>query len=360
MAGRTGRSLGSRVVRATALERRAASVPAVMPLERRTADAVPAATRDAPRATVVEIPARAPHAPPAGSSAAAGGPPAALAHERSAASADAESIRRDLASSWGEVGSTWGFPPATARVHGYLLAHRRPLAEREIRLAVGLSHRAASLALAEAVAWGLVERVPEPRRAGSRGPAGAAWMAIGDHWRWFGRVVEERRLREGDPAVAALERASSAARVAADGRPDDPELADLRDWLDDFLAFVRLFDRMAALVARVPPRDLERAMRARRAGARRHGAADARPARSAAGRRRPAAPGRIGPTASLRRVTGRAALRRRASSAGGMRQVPGSARGACLLSRPRERPAARPETAPARARRRSSRASAGP
>ena len=178
-----------------------------------------------------------------------------------AASADAEHIRRHLATAWGDVGSAWGFPPATARVHGYLLASRRPLTEREIRLALGLSHRAASLALAEVVAWGLAERVPEPRRAGSRGPAGAAWVAIGDHWRWFGRVVEQRRLRQADPAVAAIERASSAARVAADGRPDDPELADLRVWLDDVLAFVRLFDRMAALVARVPPRNLERAMR---------------------------------------------------------------------------------------------------
>ncbi len=177
------------------------------------------------------------------------------------ASADAEHIRRLIATAWGDVGSTWGFPPATARVHGYLLASRRPLTEREIRLALGLSHRAASLALAEVAAWGLVERVPEPRRAGSRGPAGAAWAAIDDHWRWFGRVVEQRRLRQGGPAVAAIEGASSAARAAADGRPDDPDLGDLRMWLDDVLAFVRLVDRMAALMARVPPRDLERAMR---------------------------------------------------------------------------------------------------
>ena len=173
----------------------------------------------------------------------------------------AESIRRELAIAWGELGSAWGVTPATARVHGYLLGHRRALTEREIRLALGLSHRATSLALAESVAWGLVERAPGPRRAGTRGPAGAAWVAIDDHWRWFGRVVEQRRLREGDPAVAAIERTLAAARAAADERPDDPELGDLRDWLSDCLAFVRLLDRAAALLARVPPRDLERATR---------------------------------------------------------------------------------------------------
>ncbi len=261
VARRTGRSTGSRVVHARTLELR-------------VADAVPATAGDVSRATVVEHPVPPTDAsltgtsPAAGAPPAAGGPPAAvpgrlpaLAYERSNASGEADSIRRDLATAWGEVGSTWGFAPATARVHGYLLAHRRPLTEREIRLALGLSHRATSLALAESVAWGLVERVPEPRRAGSRGPAGAAWAAAGDHWRWFGRVVEQRRLREGDPAVTAIQRASTAARLAADGRTTDPELADLRDWLADFLEFVRLFDRVAALVAQVPPRDLERAMR---------------------------------------------------------------------------------------------------
>jgi DNA-binding transcriptional regulator GbsR (MarR family) len=146
-------------------------------------------------------------------------------------------------------------------VHGYLLAHRRPLAEREIRMALGLSHRATSLALAESTAWGLVERVPAARRVGRRGPAGAAWVAVGDHWRWFGRVVDQRRRREGDPAVAEIERASTAAREVARRSPEDGDLAELRDWLADLLAFVRLVDRAAALVARVPPADLERAIR---------------------------------------------------------------------------------------------------
>ena len=177
-----------------------------------------------------------------------------------ATSVAAEVIRRGLALAWGEVGSSWGVPPATARVHGYLLAHRRPLSEREIRLALGLSHRATSLALAESASWGLIERVPEARRTGRRGPAGAAWVAVGDHWRWFGRVVEQRRMREGDPAVAAIARAAAEAGDACRRAPDDPELADLSAWLEGFLGFVRLFDRAAALVARVPPADLERAM----------------------------------------------------------------------------------------------------
>jgi DNA-binding transcriptional regulator GbsR (MarR family) len=159
------------------------------------------------------------------------------------------------------MGAAWGVAPAIARVHGYLLSTRAPLTEREVREALGLSHRAASLALTEAEAWGLVERVSEPRRVGRRGPAGVAYVAIGDHWRWFGRVVAQRKLREGDPIVEHLGQAVEAAKRAADDHPDDAELAALRDWLISFFDFVRLFLRVVGIVPQLDPRELERAMR---------------------------------------------------------------------------------------------------
>ena len=173
----------------------------------------------------------------------------------------AESIRLDLAEAWGEMGAAWGVTPAIARVQAYLMARQEPLTEREVREALGLSHRAASLALAEAEAWGIVERVPEPRRVGRRGPAGVAYLAVGDHWQWFGRVIAERKVREGDPIVAVLEAKAQEASDAADEHPEDAELASLRDWLAAFLVFVRLFDRAVGLVPQLEPRELERALR---------------------------------------------------------------------------------------------------
>jgi DNA-binding transcriptional regulator GbsR (MarR family) len=177
------------------------------------------------------------------------------------ASPAAEAIRLRLADAWGEMGAAWGVAPAIARVHAYLMARQAPLTEREVREALGLSHRAASLALAEAEAWGLVERVAEPRRVGRRGPAGAAYQAVGDHWRWFGRVVAERKVREGDPIINVLERTSREAATASAANPADRDLARLRDWLATFLVFVRLFDRAVGLVPRLEPRELERALR---------------------------------------------------------------------------------------------------
>ena len=172
----------------------------------------------------------------------------------------AESIRLELAEAWGEMGAAWGVTPAIARVQAYLMARQAPLTEREVREALGLSHRAASLALAEAESWGIVERVPEPRRVGRRGPAGVAYLAVGDHFQWFGRVIAERKVREGDPIVAVLEKKAKEAAAAAAANPDDEELAQLQDWLASFVVFVRLFDRAVGLIPQLEPREMERAL----------------------------------------------------------------------------------------------------
>ncbi len=170
----------------------------------------------------------------------------------------AEAIRLELADAWGAMGASWGVAPAIARVHAYLMARGEPLTEREVREALGLSHRAASLALDSAVGWGVVEKVPEPRRVGRRGPAGTAYLAVGDHFRWFSRVIAHRKRLEGDPIIAVLENTLRDAEVAARSHPDDPELRTLRDWLGTFLGFVRVFDRAVGLVPVVEPAELER------------------------------------------------------------------------------------------------------
>ena len=188
--------------------------------------------------------------------AAGGGPPPS----DDPAGKTAEAIRIELSEAWGDMGAAWGVTPAIARVQAYLMARQEPLTEREVREALGLSHRAASLALAEAESWGIVERVPEPRRVGRRGPAGAAYLAVGDHWQWFGRVIAERKVREGDPILAVLEEKEREAAAALEARPGDAELAALREWLSAFLVFVRLFDRAVGLVPQLDPRELERSL----------------------------------------------------------------------------------------------------
>jgi DNA-binding transcriptional regulator GbsR (MarR family) len=173
-------------------------------------------------------------------------------------SPSAEAIRLAFADAWGEMGAAWGVPPSVARVHGYILAHPGPLTEREVREALGLSHRAASLALAECEDWGLIERIPDPIRMGRRGPSAAAYVKVGDHWVWFQRIAEQRKQRETDPVLPLIEQAMARADAVAAEMPGDAEVAALRSWLEDFHGFVRLFDRAVGVVARAESSEIAR------------------------------------------------------------------------------------------------------
>lgn len=158
---------------------------------------------------------------------------------------DVEAIRRRFASAWGQMGAAWGVPPSTAAVQGYLLVHGGPVTDKELQDALGLSHRAIRLALEDCEDWGIVRRASEPRRTGRRGPAGRAWLALEDHWEWFRRVIEARKVREGDPVIAILEQCLVEARRA----PVGDEATDLRRRLESLLAFVHQFDHaLSALI----------------------------------------------------------------------------------------------------------------
>ena len=183
------------------------------------------------------------------------------ARAATAGTSAAESLRLQFADAWGDMSASWGVAPAIGRVHAYLLVRGVPLTEREVREALGLSHRAASLALTDAEAWGIVERVSEPRRVGRRGPAGTAYLAVGDHWQWFTSVIAGRKLREGDPIVEVIEQTTLAAGQGAAANPQDRELVALHEWLTAFSGFVRLFDRAVGLIPKLEPRELERGMR---------------------------------------------------------------------------------------------------
>jgi DNA-binding transcriptional regulator GbsR (MarR family) len=169
----------------------------------------------------------------------------------------AERLRRSFATAWGDIGAAWGIAPSTATVQGYLLVSDGPLSEPEVRRALGMSHRAASLALAQCEEWGLIERATAPRRSGQRGPAAAAWTVVGDHWEWFRRVAAARKQRETDPVLPVIARCAEEAKGAATDAGADPELTRLGERLDSLLAFVQRFDRGVEVFVKGDARAIE-------------------------------------------------------------------------------------------------------
>jgi DNA-binding transcriptional regulator GbsR (MarR family) len=167
-------------------------------------------------------------------------------------------VRVAFADIWGDMGPAWNVTPSVARVHGYLLIAGGMLTERDVREALGLSHRAASLALAELEDWRLVERVDDGRREGRPGPPAVAWRVVGDRWRWFQRVADERRAREADPLQPRLVECIELADQVLESRPDDREARRLRDWLDEIAGFVTLFDRALRTLSRAETDEIAR------------------------------------------------------------------------------------------------------
>ena len=170
----------------------------------------------------------------------------------------AEEIRRSFATAWGAIGAAWGVAPSTAAVQGYLLVSDGPLTEPEVRRALGMSHRAASLALVQCEEWGLIERADAPRRSGQRGPAAVAWTVVGDNWEWFRRVAAARKQRETDPVLPVIVRCTEQARDAATRAGGDDELFRLGDRLASLLDFVRQFDRGVEFFVRGDARAIEK------------------------------------------------------------------------------------------------------
>ncbi len=146
--------------------------------------------------------------------------------------------------------------PSTAAVQGYLLVSEGPLSEPEVRRALNMSHRAASLALAQCEEWGLIERSASSRRSGQRGPAAVAWMVVDDHWEWFRRVASARKERETDPVLPVIVRCTDQARTAAE-LDADPELTRLSERFAALLDFVRRFDRGVETFVRGDARSIE-------------------------------------------------------------------------------------------------------
>lgn len=169
-----------------------------------------------------------------------------------------EDVRVAFADIWGDMGPAWNVTPSVARVHGYLLIWGSLLTERDVREALGLSHRAASLALTELEDWGLIERVEETRREARPGPPAVAWRVVGDRWRWFQRVAEERRAREADPLQPRLTTCIELADQVVASSPDDLEAQHVRAWLAEIQGFVTLFERALRTLSRADTGEIAR------------------------------------------------------------------------------------------------------
>ena len=100
---------------------------------------------------------------------------------------------------WGEMASCWGINKTMARVHALLIASDAALSTDEIMEELAISRGNANMNLRALVDWGLVKRV-------SVGSERKEYFgAEKDAWNMCCRIARERKKREVEPVIGALQ-----------------------------------------------------------------------------------------------------------------------------------------------------------
>jgi DNA-binding transcriptional regulator GbsR (MarR family) len=145
-----------------------------------------------------------------------------------------DDLRTEFIAFWSQMAGFWGIPPATARVHAWLLAQPEPRDAEAIADGLRMSRGGVSIALRELREWGLVL---EDRPSGERR---STFRPEADAERLVRAVVQNRRRREWTPI---LERVDSWLPRLAGER--GTEAAALRDRMERLGGLVRLADGLA-------------------------------------------------------------------------------------------------------------------
>ena len=141
---------------------------------------------------------------------------------------------------WGQMGAKWGIPRTMAEVHALLFIVGEPMNTDEVMERLKISRGNASTTLRALEEWGIVDRLHQP------GDRKEYFKAEQDVWRLFRTVVRERKKREIDPLLEALD----ACRSMTDHPPaalgvDRKTLKAHNARIDDLLSVMRLIESIS-------------------------------------------------------------------------------------------------------------------
>jgi len=133
--------------------------------------------------------------------------------------------REQLVASWGSIGGHWGINRTLAQIHALLLANSRPMSTEDIMAELNISRGNANMNIRELIAWGLVKKVVV---AGERKEF---FVAAKDAWTIVGIIARERKKRELEPLIKALE------QITIEEEDQSAEAMELRKTIADMERF---------------------------------------------------------------------------------------------------------------------------
>ena len=137
---------------------------------------------------------------------------------------------------WGEMGSCWGINKTMAQIHAVLMVSEAPLSTDDVMAELKISRGNANMNLRSLVDWGLVRKVFK------RGDRKEYFQSEKDVWKMFCTISRERKKREIEPVIAALEECMV---LCGTGR----EAAAFREQVTALLEFVKTADLMLGKIS---------------------------------------------------------------------------------------------------------------
>lgn len=131
---------------------------------------------------------------------------------------------------WGEMGTRWGVNRTVAQIHALLYVASRPLHAEEIADTLIVARSNVSTSLKELQGWGLV------KVAHVLGDRRDYFEALKDPWEMFGLILAQRKRREIDPTIEALQACVAESRTGTAGERE------ARERLEALLQFFETMD----------------------------------------------------------------------------------------------------------------------
>ena len=135
------------------------------------------------------------------------------------------------------MGSCWGINKTMAQIHALLMVTTKPLCTDEVMKELEISRGNANMNLRALVDWGLVRRVFE------KGDRKEYFASEKDVWKMFCTISRERKKREIEPVINALQDC-----MTMTGKDKEGEV--FRKQVEGLLEFVKTADLVLGKISR--------------------------------------------------------------------------------------------------------------
>lgn len=155
---------------------------------------------------------------------------------------DIPETKRKFITSWGEMGTCWGINRTMAQIHALLMVSHEPLSTDAIMEELRISRGNANMNLRDLISWGLI------RREVKIGDRKEYFVGEKDVWKMFCTIVRERKKREIEPVIKALQDCLVDVKKPGHAPTGDKKL--LEEKLHELLEFVQSADVLMEKISR--------------------------------------------------------------------------------------------------------------